>query len=150
MTSISLIQGPNLNLLGEREPQIYGHLSLNALHDELIDRFPEHDIRCFQSNYEGAIIDAIHDARKWANGIVINAGAFSHTSYAIHDAIKSVSIPCLEVHLSNVYAREHFRHTSVIASACVGQISGLGKMSYHFALEYLIGLDDLNAEGAMI
>lgn len=150
MTAISIIQGPNLNLLGEREPQIYGHLSLTALHDELVTRFAQHDIRSFQSNYEGAIIDAIHDARKWAFGIVINAGALSHTSYAIHDAIKSVSIPCIEVHLSNVYAREDFRHKSAIAPACIGQISGFGKKSYHLALEYLISQDEQNAKGATI
>ena len=138
MTAISIIQGPNLNLLGEREPQIYGDMSLTKLSEVLNKRFPNHDIRSFQSNYEGAIIDALHDARTWAAGIVINAGALSHTSFAIQDAIKAIPTPCIEVHFSNVYKREPFRHQSAIAPACVGQISGLGMMSYVLALEYFL------------
>jgi 3-dehydroquinate dehydratase-2 len=138
MTALSIIQGPNLNLLGEREPDIYGSLSLDALHKEISARFPNANIRTFQSNHEGEIVDAIHEARKRATGIIINAGALSHTSLAIHDAIKGVNIPCIEVHISNVYAREPFRHHSAIAPACVGQISGLGKYSYFLAIEYFL------------
>lgn len=140
MTNISIINGPNLNLLGEREPAIYGTLSLETLNEEIRARFPKNEIRTFQSNVEGEIINAIHDARTWASGIVINAGAYSHTSYAIHDAIKAVKTPCIEVHISNVHARENFRHQSVILPACVGLISGLGKHSYFLAVEYFLAL----------
>jgi len=138
MTTISIINGPNLNLLGEREPTIYGSLSLEDLNKEIIAKFPQIEIRTFQSNIEGELIDAIQDARKWASGIVINAGAYSHSSHAIHDAIKGVKVPCIEVHLSNVHARESFRHHSAILPACVGLISGFGKYSYFLAIEYFL------------
>jgi 3-dehydroquinate dehydratase-2 len=138
MTALSIIHGPNLNLLGEREPHFYGSWSLDGLHIEIADRFPNVDIRVFQSNHEGEIVDAIQAARDWASGIIINGGALSHTSYAIHDAIKAVKVPCVEVHISNVYAREAFRHHSVLVPACVGQISGLGKYSYLLAIEYFL------------
>ena len=138
--AISIIHGPNLNLLGEREVHIYGTLTLAALNEELTSRFSKHDIRTFQSNHEGAIIDRLHESRTWAKGVVINGAALSHTSYAIQDAIKAIKIPCVEVHLSNVYTREPFRHNSLLAAACVGQISGLGKHSYLLAVEYLLSL----------
>lgn len=141
MTTITIIQGPNLNLLGEREPEIYGTLTLEGLHNEIRARFSGHDIRTFQSNHEGAIIDALHDARKHSKGVVINAAALSHSSYAIYDAIKGLRIPCVEVHLTNVHSRESFRHTSMIAKACVGQVAGLGKYSYFAAVEYLLSLN---------
>lgn len=142
MTAISIIHGPNLNLLGEREPQIYGSFSLEKLSEELKKRFNGHDLRIFQSNHEGEIIDAIHESRTWASALILNGGAFSHTSIALHDAIKAVKLPCIEVHLSNVYAREPFRHKSTIAPACIGQISGLGQHSYILAVEYFIDKDN--------
>lgn len=138
MTALSIIHGPNLNLLGEREPSIYGSWSLEELEKEIGQRFPKLEFKSFQSNYEGEIVDTIHRAREWATGIIINGGALSHTSYAIHDAIKAVKLPCVEVHISNVYARENFRHYSALAPACVGQISGLGKHSYLLAIEYFL------------
>ena len=140
MTALSIINGPNLNLLGEREPEIYGTLTLEGLYREMQEKYPKAEFRTFQSNVEGDIINEIHAARKWAKGIVINAGAYSHSSYAIHDAIRSINVPCIEVHLSNVHAREPFRHYSLIAPACVGQISGLGKHSYFLAVEYFLAM----------
>jgi 3-dehydroquinate dehydratase-2 len=134
---VLVLHGPNLNLLGTREPDVYGALTLAEVDRRLHDCAAQWDIelRTLQSNSEGAIIDALHEARSWAQGIVINAGAYTHTSYAIRDAIAAVSLPTVEVHLSNVHAREEFRHGSVIAPVCEGQISGFGWRSY------LLGLD---------
>jgi len=137
-----VLHGPNLNLLGTREPEIYGHLTLQDV-DRLLSDWASKEnveIRLVQSNHEGEIIDSIQEAREWAAGIVINPGAYTHYSYAIRDAIVAVSLPAIEVHLSNVHAREPFRHQSVIAPVCRGQIVGLGWMGYALALEALLTL----------
>ncbi len=135
-----VINGPNLNLLGSREPDIYG----NSGYDALVARIKAAGesmhvaVDCIQSNHEGAIIDAIHAARGVYDGMVINPGAYTHYSYAIMDALKAVEIPTVEVHISNVHKREEFRHKSVTAAACEGQICGLGQFGYVVAMGYLI------------
>ncbi|NSL50373.1 type II 3-dehydroquinate dehydratase [Calidifontibacillus erzurumensis] len=136
MSKLLLINGPNLNLLGVREPGIYGQTTLKDLEEQLtaFARENQLDLSCFQSNHEGAIIDAIHDARNNFSGIIINPGAFTHYSYAIRDAIASVDVPVIEVHISNVHKREEFRHISVIAPVCEGQIVGLGITGYKLAI----------------
>lgn len=140
MADIAVIHGPNLNLLGTRETHIYGDMTLDRINQTLVDAAGNtHTVRTFQSNHEGAIIDFIHEARSWANGILINPGAFTHYSYALRDAIAGVKIPTVEVHLSNIHARESFRHTSVIAPVCVGQICGFGWRSYLVGLGALLG-----------
>ena len=137
---ILIINGPNLNLLGMREPEVYGSETL----DEIMEWFKaepemkEHELEHFQSNHEGAIIDRLHNAMGQSDGIIINPGAYSHTSYAIRDAITSVGIPTMEVHLSDIHNREKFRSVSVISPVCVGQVSGLGKMSYLEGLRKLL------------
>jgi 3-dehydroquinate dehydratase II len=138
--NIIVINGPNLNLLGEREPNIYGSESLEELMLWL-EKSPTgsgHSFKFFQSNHEGEIIDFIQDERQWANGIIINPAAFTHYSYAIRDAISSVNIPAIEVHLSDILAREEFRQISVIKPVCLAQISGMGKNSYIEGLKILI------------
>ncbi len=142
---ILVIHGPNLNLLGHREPGIYGRLTLGGINQKIENWAKEHGIEAlqiFQSNTEGKIIDEIHGAAEWADswatGIVINPGAYTHYSYAIRDAIAAVKIPTVEVHLSNVHAREAFRHTSVIAPVCIGQIAGLGYFSYILGMEAML------------
>lgn len=138
MAKISIIQGPNLNLLGTREPHIYGHFTLHGIHEQLKNVFEsEHVLEFFQSNYEGALIDAIHRVHE-QDGLIINAAAYTHTSYGIRDAIVAVGKPAVEVHLSHIYAREEFRHKSVIAPVCVGQISGFGGYGYELAMQALI------------
>jgi 3-dehydroquinate dehydratase-2 len=145
---ILLIHGPNLNLLGRREPKIYGTAGLDEI-DARMKRIAEEnetELRVFQSNSEGALIDAIHDAGDWADGIVINPGAYGHYSYAIRDALAAVHLPTIEVHLSNVFAREEFRYTSVIAAVAVGCITGLGWRSYACGLRSLIEMLHERAE----
>ncbi len=139
---ILILNGPNLNWLGKREPHIYGNKNYEDICADLHDFAHKNgiDLRILQSNHEGELIDAIQNAEAKENrdAIVFNAGAYTHYSYALHDAIKSVEIPCLEVHISNIHAREEFRQKSVISAACVGQICGLGIYGYKAALLYFI------------
>ena len=133
---ILVIHGPNLNLLGEREPGIYGSTGIDELNKNIIARAKEQDLECeiFQSNHEGAIIDKLHAARLKFDGVIINTGAYTHYSYAIRDAIAAIKIPCIEVHISNVFARDEFRSKSVIAPVCKGSICGFGFGSYYLAV----------------
>ena len=142
MNKILLIHGPNLNLLGKRSPEIYGTSGLDEINARMKKIAEENgaELRVFQSNSEGALIDAIHDADNWADGIVINPGAYAHYSYAIRDALASIRLPAIEVHLSNIYAREEFRHHSVISPVVAGCISGLGWRSYACGIQAMIGL----------
>lgn len=135
-----ILNGPNLNLLGSREPGIYGSTGYEALCTMLKDKAAVMgaEADCVQSNHEGALIDAIHGAVGNYDAIIMNPGAFTHYSYAILDALKAVHVPCIEVHISNVHQREEFRHKSVTAPACVGQICGLGTFGYVAAMTYFM------------
>ncbi len=136
--NIIIINGPNLNLLGKREKDIYGQENFETFFEELQLRYKSVDLTYFQSNEEGAIIDKIHDIGFTYDGLIINAGAFTHTSVAIRDAIAGIDTPAIEVHISNIYQREPFRHLSYIAPVCTGSISGFGLDSYRLAVEYFI------------
>ena len=135
---IQIINGPNINLLGKREPSIYGTQSFEDYLVELQKCYPDVDFEYFQSNIEGEIINKIHEVGFDYDGIVLNAGAYTHTSIALQDAIRAVSSPVVEVHISNIYSREEFRHKSMISCACIGVICGFGLKSYRLAIEALL------------
>lgn len=138
--NIQIINGPNLNLLGVREESIYGSRDFENYFEELMEQFPEHSLAYFQSNVEGELINKLHEAGFKADGIVLNAGAYTHTSVALHDAIAAIQSPVVEVHISNIYAREEFRHKNLITSKCIGLISGFGLTGYEMAIRYLVNL----------
>jgi len=140
--NLLVINGPNLNLLGEREPDVYGRMTLKQMNADIKASCKAKNIRVkfFQSNHEGEIVDHIHSIRKWANGIVINPGALTHYSYSLRDAIVAVSIPTVEVHLSDIHKREAFRKVSVVQPVCIKQISGKGKNGYLEAIDVLMEL----------
>lgn len=139
---ILVLHGPNLNLLGAREPEVYGLMTLTDIDEKMkeLGRELGVDVTSLQSNHEGALIDALHDARAWASGVVFNPGGYTHTSVALRDAISAIQIPVVEVHLSNVYAREEFRHVSMVSVVCKGKVTGFGWRSYTLGLRALVDL----------
>ena len=142
MRSILVLNGPNLNLLGTRQPEVYGSVTLEMIESDCVNFAKSQGVLavCQQSNHEGVLIDAVHAAKDIHQGIVLNAGAYTHTSIALMDALASVDLPCVEVHLSNIHAREDFRHVSYISKVAVGQICGLGPQGYTMAISALISL----------
>ncbi|MBN8577161.1 MAG: type II 3-dehydroquinate dehydratase [Cytophagales bacterium] len=135
---ILILNGPNLNLLGKREPETYGHQSFESFYTSLKQRFAPCELTYYQSNVEGELINKLHEVGFSYDGIVLNAGAYTHTSIALHDAVAAIQTPVVEVHISNIYAREEFRHTSLITSKCAGLITGFGLEGYALALTYFI------------
>jgi 3-dehydroquinate dehydratase-2 len=137
---ILVLNGPNLNLLGTREKSVYGSDTLENIINELRVYAQQKDVelRDFQSNSEGALVDAVHEARTWADGVIFNAGAYTHYSIALRDAIAGIKLPVIEVHISNVHAREEFRHKSVLAPVCLGVIAGFGRWSYFLGVDALL------------
>lgn len=138
MLNIAIINGPNLNLTGTREPKIYGNVTFDELLNDLGSTYSQINFTYYQSNVEGELINQIHECSGKAKGIIINAGAYSHTSIAIADALGAVNIPAIEVHISNVLAREEYRKTSYVAAKCIGSICGLGIMGYELAVQYFL------------
>lgn len=141
MKKILILNGPNLNLLGKREPGIYGSQSFESYFERLENQFPEAELHYFQSNHEGALLDKIHEVGFTFEGLVINAGAYTHTSVALADALSAVPMPAVEVHISNIHKREAFRHHSYLTSRCAGMICGLGLQGYELAVRYLLELN---------
>ncbi len=139
MKRIEIINGPNLNLTGLREPSIYGHTTMEEMVTELKQQFPDVAIGYYQSNVEGELINRLQEVGFTADGIVLNAGGYSHTSVAIHDAVAAITSPVVEVHISNIYAREEYRRHSLLSDVCRGVVCGLGLAGYRFAIEYLTG-----------
>jgi 3-dehydroquinate dehydratase-2 len=137
---IDILNGPNLNLLGKREPGIYGNESFESYLEQLRMAFPDIDIHYFQSNVEGELINRLHEVGFSSDGIVLNAGGYTHTSVAIADAVAAINTPVIEVHISNIYAREEFRHISLLSPKCRGSIAGLGMEGYKLALYYFTQL----------
>lgn len=136
MLNVAIVNGPNLNLLGKREPEIYGNQDFETYLVSLKEMYPDVNIDYYQSNIEGELIDFLHSCRDTHSAIILNAGAYTHTSIALADAISSIGIPVLEVHISNILAREEYRKTSFIASKCIGTISGLGLAGYELAVRF--------------
>jgi 3-dehydroquinate dehydratase II len=146
MVGVQVLHGPNLNLLGTREPETYGSMTLADINEMLARAAEGHELRFLQSNHEGALIDAVHEAREWAHGILMNPGAYTHSSFALRDAIAAVGLPVVEVHMTNVHAREDFRHISRVAPVCVGQVAGFGWRSYLLGLQGLLAQLDRMSE----
>ena len=136
--NIIIINGPNLNLLGKREPSVYGNLSFETYFDVLVKRFPDVNLSWFQSNVEGELINKLHETGFTLDGIILNAGGYTHTSVALSDAVAAISSPVIEVHISNIFAREEYRHISLLSKHCKGIISGLGLQGYQLAIEALL------------
>ncbi|SHN20459.1 3-dehydroquinate dehydratase [Cyclobacterium lianum] len=139
---IAIINGPNLNLLGKREPEIYGSSTFEDFFEKLKTRYPDLTLSYYQSNVEGELVNRLHEVGFDHDGILMNAGAYTHTSVALSDAIAGIKTPVLEIHISNIYKREEFRHKSIISKECVGMIAGLGLLGYELGLQYFIQIEN--------